>query len=184
MAISVNDPGRFYQGDPFGIMSETAVDVPVNEVLRAPSTNQPAKDDKALMAGILGIMHKTRRGVGHDDVNAAPPQERGQHPKYQESHLPFGVLVRPAVIPVRAPKSQNVNAPETHQPAVNLGASKERLSVIADIVVAADVIEGHVKKVSQKRQILRRQIAARQDEIDSCKPAGIDCGIQRWLDNI
>jgi len=58
-------------------MTETAVNVTVNKVLRAPSTNQPAKDDKPPVAGIFGIMYVTRWGVGYDDVNPTPSPQRG-----------------------------------------------------------------------------------------------------------
>ena len=82
-------------------MTETAVDVTVNKVLRAPSTNQLAKDGKSPVTEILGIMHVTRWGVGYDDVNPTPSPQRGQHAKNHESHLPFSILVRSAVVPVR-----------------------------------------------------------------------------------
>jgi hypothetical protein len=58
-------------------MTETAVDVTVNKVLRAPSKNQSAKDDKPPVTGILGIMHVPRWGVGYDDVNPTPSPQRG-----------------------------------------------------------------------------------------------------------
>jgi hypothetical protein len=85
-------------------MTETAMYVTVNKVLRAPSTNQLAKDDKSFVAGIFGIMDETWWCMGYDNVNASPPPQRGQHAKNHESHLTFGVLVRSAVVPVRAPQ--------------------------------------------------------------------------------
>ena len=129
-------------------MTETAVDVTVNKVLWAPSTNQPAKNGKPPVTGILGIMHETRWCVGHDDVDPTPSPQRGQHAKNHKSHLPFSVLVRSAVVPVRTSQPQKVNAPEPHQSSVDIRASHWRFSGVTDIVVAAHVIEWYAKIVA------------------------------------
>jgi hypothetical protein len=129
-------------------MTETAVYVTVNKVLRAPSTNQPAKDDKSSVTGIFGIMHVTRWGMGYDNVNPTPSPQRGQHAKNHESHLPFSVLVRSAVVPVRASQPQKVKAPQPHQPGMDIRASHGRFSSVTDIVVAANVIEWYVKIIA------------------------------------
>lgn len=129
-------------------MIETAVDVTMNEVLRAPSTNQPAKGHKSPVTGIFGIMHVTRWGVGYDNVNPTPSPQRGQQAINHESHLSFSVLVRSAVVPVRASQPQNVDASEPHQSGVDIRASNGRFSIVADIVVAANIIEWYAKRVS------------------------------------
>jgi hypothetical protein len=154
-------------------MTETAVDVTVNKVLRTPSTNQPAKDDKSFVTGIFGIMDVTWWGMGYDNVNPSPSPQRGQHAKNHESHLTFSVLVRSAVVPVRASQPQDVKASEPHQSAMDIRASHGSFFIVTDIVVAANVIEWYVEKAAQKRQVLRRQIAACQNEIDSGMPTGI-----------
>jgi hypothetical protein len=164
--------------------TEITVYVTVNKVLRAPPTNQPAKDDKSPVTGIFGIMHIPRRGMGYDNVNATPSPQHGQQAQNRASHLPFSILVRSAVVPVRTAQPQDVEASEPHQSAVDIRASQRPFFDITDIVVAANVIEWYAKKVAQKRQILQRQITACQDQIDSGVPTGIDFGIQRWLDNI
>ena len=89
-------------------MTETAVYVTVNKVLQAPSTYQPAKDDKSFVTGIFGIMDVTWWGMGYDNVNPSPSPQRGQHAKNHETHLTFSVLLRSAVVPVRASQPQNV----------------------------------------------------------------------------
>ncbi len=129
-------------------MTETAVDVTVNEVLRTPSTNQPAKDDKSFVTGIFGIMDVTWWGMGYDNVNPAPPPQCGQHAKNHESHLTFSVLVRSAVVPVRASQPQNVKASEPHQSAMDIRAPHGSFFIVTDIVVAANVIEWYVEKVA------------------------------------
>lgn len=129
-------------------MTETTVYVTVNKVLRAPSTNQPAKDDKSSVTGIFGIMHLMRWGMGYDDVNPTPSPQRGQHAQNHELHLPFSVLVRSTVSPVRASQPQNVNASEPHQSGVDIRASHGRFSTVTNIVVAANVIEWYAKIVA------------------------------------
>jgi hypothetical protein len=129
-------------------MTETAVDVTVNKVLRAPSTNQSAKDDKSPVTGIFGIMHITWWSVGYDNVNPTPSPQRGQQAKNHASHLPFSILVRTTVVPVRASQTQNVKASEMHQSGMDIRASHGRFSIVTDIVVAANVIEWYVKKVA------------------------------------
>jgi hypothetical protein len=128
-------------------MTETAVYVTVNKVLRSPSTNQPAKDDKSSVTGIFGIMHVTRWGMGYDNVNPTPAPQRGQHAKNHESHLPFSVLVRSAVVPVGTSQPQNVKTSDPHQSGMNIRASYKPFSVMTDIVVAANVIEWYAEKV-------------------------------------
>ena len=128
-------------------MTETAVYVTVNKVLRAPPTNQPAKDDKSSVTRIFGIMHVTRWGMGYDNVNPTPSPQRGQHAKNHESHLPFSVLVRSAVVPVRASQPQKVKASEPHQSGMDIRASHGPFSVMTDIMVAANVIEWYAEKV-------------------------------------
>ena len=128
-------------------MTETAVYVTVNKVSRAPSTNQLAKGDKSFVTGIFGIMDVTWRGMGYDNVNASPAPQCGQHAKNHESHLTFSVLVRSAVVPVRASQPQNVKATEPHQSAMDMRTSHGPFFIMTDIVVAANVIEWYAEKV-------------------------------------
>ncbi len=128
-------------------MTEMAVYVTVNKVSWAPSTNQPAEDDKSFVAGIFGIMDETWWGMGYDNVNASPSPQRGQHAKNHESHLTFSVLVGSAVVPVRSSQPQDVKASEPHQPAMEIRASHGPFFIMTDIVVAANVIEWYAEKV-------------------------------------
>ena len=55
------------------------------------------------------------RRMRNDDVNSAFPPDPGTQTSYLAVHFPFGILVRPAIVPARTFQAENIFSPELNQ---------------------------------------------------------------------
>ena len=89
-----------------------------------------------------------------------------------------------AIVPMRSFQAQNVYAFKSYQPAVQVIATFGRFIIIPNIMVAPDIIKGHIKKVNQPGKVLRGKISAGKNEVNVLKNIGIDPPVQPRLDDI
>lgn len=139
----------------------------MQKVTRLVFVNEPAKAAKAAMATVFGVMNKSRRGVGYDQIDTSPAPKGKTHFFYEPGHLVFGILVDIAIIPPRAGETENLNFADMDNPPVDMHAPDWRRSPVADVMIAENVEQRHIVAVAQSRQIFRRQVTAGEDQLDA-----------------
>ncbi len=133
---------------------------------------------EAAMTQVFRIVNVSRWSMGNDQIDAVfQPDPRSQPPDHA-IHLRFGVLDRTAIVPAGPFKAQQLEPAVADDSAVKVDASRNRCLPVADIVIAADIVKWCAEGASQKFEILRRQVTARDDEVDLTKTIRVEVPIE------
>lgn len=160
------------------------MDMAMNEIARMIFIYQPAEAFESLMAGIFRIMNVSWRSMCNHYINTTPPPECRTQSTDDGAHLPLGVLMGTAIVPMRSFQPQDFYSFESHQAAVQVIAAFRRFIIIPNIMVAPYIVKGGFQKMSQSRKVFRRKVAAGNNEIDTFKQVRLDPPIQHGLNNI
>ena len=106
--------------DPLVRVVKSPMDVTVNKILWLILLNQPMIALKSPVAGIFRIMNMPGRGMGDYQVDTSPPPELGTQPAYDGPHLGLGVLIRPAIVPMRTFQPNDFEPFEGNEPGVQV----------------------------------------------------------------
>lgn len=140
--------------------------MPMDKIRRLIFFNQPAEAFKSFMTGIFRIMNVPRRCMGNHHIDPASPPQRRPESTDEGTHLPFGILIRSAIVPVRPLQTENIYALVIHQSAVQIETALRPGLFIANIMVATYIIKGHIKIVNQTRKVFRWQVTTGDNQID------------------
>ncbi len=150
------------------------MDVPMDEITRLILINQPAEAFKPFVTWIFRIVDMSRRSVGKNNINAAPPPDCRPKPTDNRAHLPLCVLIRAAIVPVRSLQTKNIYSSNFYQPAVQVITTFRRLVFITNIMVALHIVKGGFKIMKQTGKVFRGQITTGNNEVNVRKRTGID----------
>ena len=136
---------------------------------------------KALMGVILQIPIAGDRSVGDDDIDAPGPCDLPLQLADPRLHLRFRVLQRIAAVAAGAAKSQDPDALIDDEVVVNAGAAFRRIFQQCAVMVAVDVEERLVSHRDDVFQILRMQIADRDNEVRILEIMADAVGIEQGI---
>jgi len=127
--------------------------------------NEPEKTPESSVTQILGIMDKSGRCMGDDNIHAFPPPE-SQH-QFSDfcPHLDFSILTGTSVVPPGAFQSQNAQASELHQFSVYISAPIRFFCRITDVMISPNIVQRCAGFDREKGQIFRRQISAGKNQV-------------------
>ena len=140
--------------------------MPVDKISRLIFFNQPAEAFESFVTGIFGIMNVPRRCMGNHDIDPSPPPKYRSESANDGTHLPFCILKRLTIVPVRPLQPENVYAPFIHQSAVQIKPALRPRLFKTNVMVAAYIIKGHIKSVNQTGKVFRRQVTTGDNQID------------------
>jgi hypothetical protein len=129
-------------------------------------------------------MDVSRRRMRNDDVNSTFPPDPGTQALYLPVHFPFGILVRPAIVPARTFQSQNIFPPESNQVIGQIDTARWGAGVITQVMVAAHKIKRYIQLGANKRKVFRRQIAAGENQVNVFKPPAIKLIMQNGFNPV
>ena len=171
--------GVDHRGLPVGIRSLempviVCMDMAVEEKFRFIFFQQGAKCGKTLMGEIGEVVEAGGGGVGDENVKAFMSPQFERQSAHPSAHLPLGVLIFCAGdILHGAAKTQNPHAFVDKDIVFDTDAALGRIFFVAGVVVSLHIEERDIAEGHEKTQILLRQIAAGDDEIDIFHPFGI-----------
>src|SRR5437868_12533793 len=157
------------------------VGVPVEVITRTEHSKEPAQRAEPLMRLVGPVVDATRRRVRDKDIEeatAADPveDERWHHPDDREPEVAFAALVRRVAVAGRPAKSSDEKAVDELDPSIEV----DRVPPLADplvvdlierdVVVPMDGVERRRELRSHKVEIVVREIAAADDQIDIPEP--------------
>jgi len=122
----------------------------MDKIERRIFVKKPSKAFKAPVASVFSVMDVPRRCMGDNDVNTPLPPDPWAQALYLPVHLPFGVLVRPTVVPARAFQSQNIFPLKLNQSVAQIDTPVRGLWAVTQIVIASNKVERHVKFAGHK----------------------------------
>ena len=96
------------------------VNMPMDEQRWIVFVDEPSETLEPGVAEIVAIMDITRRCMGDDDIHPFPPPHRRAQSPDDGPHLPFGILIRAAIVPDRTFQSENIQAAVPCEPAVQV----------------------------------------------------------------
>src|SRR5438067_20232 len=118
------------------------------------------------MAEVLPVVAAGRWGMRQDDVGAAGEERLQPELSHRAPHLTLRVLMWSIVVAVRPLEAGNLDASPGGDSPVDVLAPVIAMELVAAIVIAAHVEDGHVQVRAEEVQVLGGKIAARKDEID------------------
>ena len=162
----------YYRGLPVGVRpfkpsGVIGVDMAVDKEFRFILVKQRKKSGKPLVGEVGQIVYLIGGGVGDQNVEASmPPQFKGQL-LYPEPHLQFCVLIGSAGDVLHgAAQTQNTDAPIDKDIVFDAGTAFGRITVKILVVISFYIEKGDIAEGHKKTQILLRQIAAGDNEVD------------------
>jgi len=87
--------------------------------------------------------------MGDDNINPFVAPKLKSHLLYRALHLLFGVLIHTTIIPPGAGKTGNGHTWKMYNTPINMAAAYWWCTLIAEIVIAKDIIEWRVIAVSK-----------------------------------
>lgn len=148
--------------------------VPVNEISRLIFLNQAMEAVKSLVAHVFPVVDVSGRCMCDHDVDPLMTSERIPQLSYFFLHLSFRILIRATIVPTAPLEPHDLELLVYHDLVVQIHTSAWVVSIGPDVMIPLDIIQRHVEPGDQEREILGRQIAAGQDQIDPDPLGGIE----------
>lgn len=156
-----------YRGYSVALVLEQGVNVTVDKIPGLIFFNEPVKNPEATVTWVFGIVDKSRRGMGYNQINSAASPETKAHLAYKPGHLFLCILIDVAIIPSRSAKAYDAYIPEPDESSVDGHTPLWRRLSVAQVVVAEDIIERAVKTMPERCQIFRGKVTTGNNEIDA-----------------
>ena len=147
------------------------MDVTMNVVGRLVPVHHGEKCAETVVCGIRSIALTEGRGVCHQKIKAVMACDHRPQFQRAEEHLIFRVLVWAGLIAHGAAQAYDADAVLLEEISVYTDAPLRGSSSVGGIMVPVDIENRAMKKRGQKREILRIQVAAGEDQIDSLQAA-------------
>jgi hypothetical protein len=156
----------------------------MHEEGRVPYIDGAPKALEAFVAEVGRVVAPRRRRVGEDHVRGPAKEGLRTHPQHPPPHLPFRVLKEPVSVPPAPVEPGKPDATVVHDPSFNVLEPVVRRLLVCLIVVAPHVEDGHVERSGQEVQVVRRQVARRENQVDGRPALRIEMVVEDRTDGI
>jgi len=160
--------------DAFKVVLIVLMHMSVNEQFRMVFVDQPVEHIESGMRQIGVVAELIGGGMGQQNIEAAIPPELEAQFFDALAHLAFGVHVRPLAVAHAAAKAENAQTVVLVNRILDADAALGRILRVSAVVVAVDVEDGRSGKAGEEGEIVCRQIAAGEDQIDVLEPASVE----------
>ena len=131
--------------------------------------HQIHKGAESLMWQIAPVAELIGRRMRHQNVESSAPQQREPELGHSFFHLPLRILVCPGAVTHRTAKSEDPDSFIYEYLILNAGTALRRYLLIFVIMISMHIQHRCRSKSGQKGQIMRMQISARYNQVDSCQ---------------
>ena len=138
----------------------------MDQILRMVALEKLVEAAEALMRQVLHITVALRRRMCYHDIEAVPQCDGRPKPIDPLLHLTLRIHIVSFFIPHRAAEAQDTKPAEIIDAVVDAVTAERRHRIITVVMISMHIKQRCMSRRHQELEVMRIQIAGRQDEVD------------------
>ncbi len=143
------------------------VDMAVEHVFRLVAVHQVIKAAETMVRKVIEVAIALGRGMGDQDVEAIVEGDIALHFADAGEHFSLGVHVLAIMVAHGTAKPHDAEPLEVIYLIIYVDAAERRLGIVLPVVIASDVQKRHISHRDDVLQVVRVQVTARDDQVNS-----------------